>query len=468
MGKLAQILQSVKNIFFQNSSAVQQYNEIPRDSYNVLMKHPWARRKLLNVSLEQDMEGSHYHGILNTIANDCVGPCPIIIGQSDETIVNMDIEDKWLEFCQQNEIGNSIRLLRRSAARSGTCIGIPYMKQNVDPKEHGLGIRVLSTERLANPVGANIEDRIFEGIEYDENWDPIKIYLDTEESYSLLPNKDGSQEAFIWWKKKDECRLSGVPECSPALCILPSIKRYLDCLIRSAEFRSAIPMAIKLDPNIWGKEAAEAVGMPTTAFKYEPGMIPTLPPGTSLEGLSYTGSSNDDLAALDAMVGAAARCVNMPLNLATGNSSNHNMASSQVDFGPWKNAVKIDRQDFSPVSTTIIRMWMRMGALKEGYFKPITRKYIEQSGIRYALSYSSVFSHPDPLKISNSRMTDLISGVSTLVREYTEEGRNPRRELQREAELLGITYEELTKIILANRTPAALQVLKIESTPPNG
>jgi Phage portal protein, lambda family len=439
------------------------YNEIPRDQFRLLIKHPWARKLLMQTSIEQDLEGSHYHGMLNILSNDSVGPCPIIIGQSDLPAVNVNIEDAWIRFCQMNEIGNAIRLMRRAAARSGVAIAIPFKKEGKDKVQ--LGLRVIPTEKLANPPGANINDRIYEGIEYNKNYEPIKIYLDTGESYSTIPTKGKPPEALIWWKKKDECRIAGVPECSPALCILPSVKRYLDCLIRSAEFKSAIPMAIVLDPLVWGKEAAAQTGMPSGTFEYEPGMIPTLPPGAKLEGLPISNSAEDH-AALDAMIGCAARCINMPLNLATGNSSKHNMASSQVDFGPWKNFIMIDREDFCPVTHAVYNMWSQAGRLIPGYFSQITNKYIEE-GFSYALSYSSVFSHPDPLKISNSNMTDLISGTTTLVRIYTEQGKNPRRELEREALLLGITYEQLVACLLANRNPSALQVLKIESDSSN-
>jgi hypothetical protein len=188
-------------------------------------------------------------------------------------------------------------------------------------------------------------------------------------------------------------------------------------------------------------------------------MIPTLPPGTSLEGLSYSGTTSEDAEALDAMVGAAARCINMPVNLATGNSRKYNMASSQVDFGPWKSTINIDREDFAPVIHKMVTLWSKAGALIPKYFSATTNRFIAEEGINYSLSYSQVFSHPDPQKISNSTATDLQSGAKTLVRIYTERGQNPRREIQREADLLGISYKDMCEVLLAGRTPSAATVL---------
>lgn len=454
MRRLDAVLHWIKNSVRLSKKDPGQYNQLPKERFLKAIRHPWVRRKLMVVSMEQDEEGSHYHGILNTLANDCVGPSPLLIGGASDPDVNTNIEDRWVQFCQETGLGSAIRLLRRSAARTGIGIGIPHYKENTN-HEIKLGLRVITAEKLQNPMGAGAEDRIWDGIRYNLNWEPVEIFLDTGESYR-------TKDIILWWKNKFEDQICGIPECSPALCIFPSVKRYLDSIIRSAEFRSAIPMAIKLDPTVWGKEEAE--GMPTGKWEYEPGMIPTLPPGAVLEGLSYSGTAADDAEALDAMVGAAARCINMPINLATGNSRKYNMASSQVDFGPWKNTINIDREDYAPVIHQMIRLWSEAAKYTENYFSRRTLRFIEEEGLNYTLSYSPVFNHPDPQKISNSTATDLQTGALTLVRYYTERGRNPRREIQREADLLGIEYSDMCKILLLGRTSAASGLIQSEET----
>lgn len=446
------ILNTLRNLGIIKNRDIQPYNEVPRDRFLKAIRHPWVRRKLMYVSMEQDEEGSHYHGILNTLSNDCVGPSPLLIGGASDPDVNTNIEDKWVQFCQETGLGASIRLLRREAARTGVGIGIPFAMVNTE-HEVKLGLRVISADKLQNPVGKGALERVWEGIEYSENWEPIRIYLDTGEEYDV-------RDIILWWKNKYANMICGIPECSPALCIFPSVKRYLDSIIRSAEFRSAIPMAIKLDPTVWGKEDAE--GMPTGKWEYEPGMVPTLPPGATLEGLSYSGTTAEDAEALDAMVGAAARCINMPVNLATGNSRQYNMASSQVDFGPWKNTINIDREDFAPVVHRMVKLWFTAGALTKNYFQDKTLRFVKEEGLTYTLSYSQVFNHPDPQKISNSTATDLQTGATTLVRYYTERGRNPRREIQREADLLGIEYIDMCKILTLGRVSAASSLMQVE------
>jgi hypothetical protein len=442
--------------FFRNSPKKVPYNEIPRTEMNLLIRHPLARKILYQTSLELDIDGSHYHGMLNTLANHIVGPCPILVGQTDNSLVNSNIEDRWMQFCSDNEIGSEIRLARRAAARSGICIVLPIKKEVGNDVK--LGLKVIPSEKLHNPTLSDPTRRIFDGIEYNKNYEPIRIFLDTGEEYS-------TQDIILWWKKKDEQRLAGVPECSSSFCILPSVRRYLDSIIRSAEFRAAIPLAVSLDPLIWGKEAAANMDMPRGKFPFEPGTIPTLPPGTKLEGIPYSITSQETAENLRLMIGSSARSINMPVNLATGDSSLYNMASSQVDLGPWKENLTIERTDFMPVISRIIKLWLEGGMLVDGYFLPKTKDYISKRSLSYSVSFKSPFKHPDPQKVSNSLFTDLISGATTLTQYHTEEGRNFRRMLEREAQTLGRTYEEMVEIYLVNRSPQVLALIKnLETT----
>ena len=73
--------------------------------------------------------------------------------------------------------------------------------------------------------------------------------------------------------------------------------------------------------------------------------------------------------------------------------------------------------------------------------------------------YPDIHSHPDPLKRASARAMDLASGSTTLNRIYSQLGTNARRELVREAELLGITLDEYQKIIISSRSQRSIEVV---------
>jgi hypothetical protein len=149
------------------------------------------------------------------------------------------------------------------------------------------------------------------------------------------------------------------------------------------------------------------------------------------------------------MVAAGARCLNCPVNLALGDSSRSNMSAAQVDLQLWKTETEIDRFDFMPIYFRVFHRWFSQRNDYLSRDKPIAR-----------FASSVIFEHPDPVKNANSRAIDLISGAKTLHMIYSERSKNPQTELRKEAQLLGITEEELRKIIVANRTNKVLEVLE--------
>src|SRR5690606_37204791 len=146
-----------------------------------------------------------------------------------------------------------------------------------------------------------------------------------------------------------------------------------------------------------------------------------------------SGSSSADKASMiKTMASACALCVQMPGNLATGDSSNMNMATAQVDIQPWKNKVNIDRFDLEPILRRSFKQWWQRAQLTD--LIPAAARAQNQDFYPHIYAYDSLFQHPDPLKNATARLTDLKSGSTTLHRIYTEMGKNPKRELTAEAE----------------------------------
>src|SRR5690606_27098760 len=156
----------------------------------------------------------------------------------------------------------------------------------------------------------------------------------------------------------------------------------------------------QLDPEFYSPKDVES--LPTGSYKYQPGFVPTLPPGTKLVGVGTGHKAEDRTKLIHMIVAAAARCVNMPKNIALGDSSTSNMATAAMDIQPWINRVTIDRSDFEPVTRKIFRMWHDRGILLPNYLPVASRV-----GFTYDLNYTATFEHPDPAKRANSRAIDL-------------------------------------------------------------
>lgn len=411
--------------------------------YRSAIKNPYLRRHLVECSIVEDEENSYYNGILNTVAMHCVGTMPILLSDTQNEGADDSIELRWLAWGAHNEIGAALRQVRRDAALTGIGIGIPYTKNTaLDPVK--LCIRNVPSTQLSSPPGAGIEDRIINGVEYDENWDPKKIYM-IKDNTTLDHTSYDVKDILFFYKRG---KLMGTPECGPAFTMYPSINRFLKAVVRGEEYRESVPMAMEQDPSIYIPTDRTVL---TGKFEYEPGMIPTLPPGTKMVGLPAGATASDRVGVLKLMVAAAARCVNMPGNLALGDSSGHNMATAQVDIQPWKVFVETDRFDFQPQIVNLFWLWYKEAQLIENYLQYSARQFRPSNYIPF-WNYDVLFHHPDPGKMANARATDLKSGATTLTRVYAEQGKKAIRELRKDAKLYGMTVEDLLSILLRSRT----------------
>lgn len=445
-------LLTIAKQFFGLSNDKVTVNLPDRTRYNSLIKYPIFRQHLRKISIEEDDQNSYYTGMLNSISEHGCGSIPMLLGDHSNPNVNNAVEDAWYNWCVNNGIGTAIRQIRRAAARTGVGIGIPYIMNNsID--QIPLGIKPLSVMDLSTPYDMMNDAHTIDGITYDNNWDIEAIHV---KSGIFKTKTYESKDILIWYKKTREDQYIGMPECGPAFCLFPSVRRFMDAIVRSEELNQSIAMMVELDPLVYKVEDASVV--PSGKFEYEPGMIPTLPPGMKLVAHSAGPRSAERVQYIELVIGAAARCINMPKTLALGDSSGSNMSVASYDVQPWKNRVKIDRIDYEPVPRKIFAMWASLAELKENYLPAPVRSQL--SKLTFKFNYDYVFEHPDPNKNAAARMTDLITGSTTLYNIYSERGKNARREIEREATLLRIDPQDLIDSFIVGRSPAALTIIK--------
>jgi len=424
-------------------------DQIDRTCYsNSLLRQP-----LIAVSITEELENPLYAGILNTLSNHCVGTVPLPVAISGRDNLNDAVEDKWMEWAVHNKIGSALREFRRKAASTGLAVLFPFRQETTH--EIKLGFKVYGRNDLTSPSQTATDANIEDGVEFNRNNEVVAVWIkedgnDEPTRYSSIEDDTTTTPVIVWSRKRIVDRW---PECAPAFAIYPSIRRFMDNITKGEEMRTAIPMFLELDLAAY---PADKTYVPDGTFTYEPGMVPTLPPGTKMAAFNAASVASDRSQFINLMASVAARCIDCPMNLALGDSSNHNMSSSMTDLQPWKYAVDIDRHDFEIVVRLVFNMWYTRAQLVPAYL-PISSFSYPQLPVLF--NYTVLFNHPDPVKCSSSRAQDLVSGASTLTRIYADQGRNARRELRKEARMLGITVQKLYELILTSRSKVAFQVL---------
>ena len=428
------------------------YDVLPPREMRAAMTLPWVRETMIRFSKDEYERNPYYASVINKVAEQVIGPCPTMIGIGERAEDNDLIEDSHLLWCQQNRIGKSLREFRKQAALTGIGLMLPVKIKTDYPVK--IGLKVYGGDVLVNPPGVSLDDRIVDGIEYNDDWEPVKFYF-RDENFGRDPKEYSVDEVIYWSRGYESGCLRPIPECVSAFQIYPYIRRYLQAAIEGEEFRTSFPMALELDKTLYSKNTNMMLNK-LEKFSYQPRSVPTLPVGTELKGLPAGANSQDVYKMLRAFGGAAALSIDMPVNLAIGDSSNSNMATAQVDTQPWKNRVNTDRFDLEPELRRSTKVWYTGARNVRGLTPAVSREdpvYRDYYPHKYV--YAPLFQHPDPQKNAKSRELDLTSGVGTLNQIYSELGKNARRELQADATLMGITYEDLMERILEARASLA-------------
>ena len=445
------------------------YDTLPPEIINKAVQLPHIREAMVQFSLEEYERNPHYQHVVDTATTHTIGPHPSIICDSKklEERHNDLAEDEYVKWLSDNQVARTYREIIRQSILTGVAIGIPYDNYNTENMVT-TAYNVYGGNCFKSPYDATHQDRIYNGIEYDKNWQPAKFHLlKAQDQYTPHLGRYDTEEydvsEVLWYGTNYKNGIFWpIPSCLSAFTIYPFLRRYLQAAIEGAEFQASMPMAITLDPKVYSAYAKDVKdSKPVGQYKYEPRMVPTLKPGMSLEGMPYSVPARDQERVMQMFGTTCGLSLSMPRILTLCDSSNSNMASAQVDIQPWSNKIHTDRFDFEPTLRKSFRDWYSLWIRQDSTPRVFMRQHLTYLPHKYV--YPDLFQHPDPNKRAAARAADLISGSDTLNRQYSRRGLNFRREIAREAEVLGISPESLIEMILAQRSTQALQILQHNS-----
>jgi capsid protein len=138
-----------------------------------------------------------------------------------------------------------------------------------------------------------------------------------------------------------------------------------------------------------------------------------------------------------------ARCLNMPFNVAAGNSSGYNYASGRLDHQTYFKSIRVEQAQMDAVVLDrVFAAWLKEAVLIEG----LLPQSLRQGGTDDApLPDHQWFwdgqEHVDPAKEATAQATRLASHTTTLASEYAKQGRDWETELRQRAKELELMQE---------------------------
>lgn len=402
---------------------------------------PEVRRVLRNRSRYEIANNSYARGISLTLANDCVGTGPRLQLLTTDAAANRLVETEFMNWAECVGLADKLRTMRLSRVADGEAFAMLVNNPRIDATVQ-LDIRLIEAEQVTSPTLLLDQSQYIDGIQYDEIGNPV--------SYDVLKEHPGDQctagaidhdtvpaSSIVHYFRCDRPgQIRGIPDITPALPLFAQLRRFTLAVLAAAETAADFAGILYTDAPAGGEaDAAE----PFEAIELEKRALLTMPGGWRMEQMRSEQPSTTYGEFKKELLNEIARCLNMPANVARGDSSGYNYASGRLDHQTYYKAIRVDQSQIARVVLDrIFLAWFQEAVLIEGYL-PESLRTID-TDLTHQWFWDG-HEHVDPAKEANAQKTRLENHTTTLAHEYARQGRDWEAELRQRAKELALMKE---------------------------
>ena len=407
------------------------------DGYSPVAALSDAVRKTLRERCRYEIANNSYaKGIVSTLANDLVGTGARLQLTIDDREVSSRLEAAWDAWSNEVRLAEKMRLLRTGRAESGEVFAILARNEALKGPIK-LDLRLVESEQVAS-------------IEYDDFGNPRRYFVlkehpgNTGQSASTGAAAMAALESHGRWidaasvihyyRAERPGQVRGIPDIVPALYLFGQLRRYTMAVIECAETAANYAGVLYTDSPASG-ESDDVDPMDT--IEVERNSFLTMPAGWKLAQLKAEQPTTTYEMFKNEILNEVARCLNMPFNVAAGNSSKYNYASGRLDHQVYHKSLRIEQQVMADtVLDRVFVAWMAEAILISGLVPPALRG----SAFPHEWMWDG-HEHVDPLKEANAQAKRLENGTTTLASEYAKQGKDWETELRQRAREIALMEE---------------------------
>lgn len=373
---------------------------------------PAVRQTLRNRSRYEVENNAYAKGVVLTLVGDMVGTGPRLqLGQG-----MTEIEDDFAAWAEEIALDQKLRAMRYAKTVDGEAFALIV----ADPKLSTVKFNLvpIDAERVTAGFTASGTLAGTDGIELDAVGRPTYYRVLRDGDLTGTPARVAAANVIHWYRRDRPEQHRGIPELTASLPLFAQLRRYTLAVIASAETAADYAAVIYTDSPAGG-EAYSAT--PFETLSLESRMATTLPDGWKLGQIKPEQPVTNYPQFKREILGEIGRALQMPVNIVTGDSSQHNYASGRLDHQVYHKQITIEqRLCEEAVLTPLFRLWAKEYAL-------VTNTKIPETN---PIFYWDGFEHVDPVKEANAQRTRLGSLTSTLAAEYARSGKDWEVELR--------------------------------------
>lgn len=392
-------------------------------------------RRTLRVRARYEIQNNSYaRGIVLTLANDSVGTGPRLQMLTGDGTLNNTIEAAFLTWAKEINLAAKLRTVRMARCQDGEAFILMANNPNLKHENVKLDLQLIEADRVTEDNYRSDYNRI-DGITFDRFGNPTSYRVLNHHpggEYSLT-GEDASEisaEYMIHVFRIDRPgQHRGIPEITPALPLFAQLRRFTLAVLSAAEAAADFAGILYTDAPADGEAEATT---PLDSIQLERNMLLTMPGGWKMGQLDPKQPCSTYAEFKHEILNEIARCLNMPFNIAAGNSSGYNYASGRLDHQTYYKSIKVD-QEFTAcvVLDRILDLWLREYTLANG----ITLESFEHTWFWDGME------HVDPMKEAKAQQTKLETNTTTLAYEYGRQGKDWEVELRQRARELELIKE---------------------------
>ena len=403
-----------------------------------------VRRVLRSRARYEIANNSYAKGIVLTLANYVVGTGPRLQMLTDDPEANRLIEKEFSLWAKAIGLAHKLRTMRIAQCEAGEVFGLLATNPRVAAPVQ-LDLRLIEADRVCAPTLTALRGpETVDGVLFDEFGNPV--------AYTVLRRHPGDAaslrgsgldfdvlpiESIIHlFRAERPGQNRGVPEVTSSLSLFAMLRRYTLAVLGSAE-QAALPSGVIYTDAPADAEAAQVEPMDTVDM--DRGTWLTMPYGWKVGQLKAEQPTTVYSDFKHEVINEIARCLNMPFNIAAGNSSGYNYASGRLDHQAFFKAIRIDQAYLADVVLDrVLNAWLNEAVLIEGYLPQSARTL--DANLAHQWFWDGL-EHVDPQKEATAQATRLTSHTTTLAAEFAKAGLDWESELRQRAREVALMRE---------------------------
>jgi capsid protein len=304
---------------------------------------PGIRRTLRNRARYETANNAYAKGIVLTLANDVVGTGPRLQLLADDDQANDRIEAEFGRWAKAVGLPEKLRTMRAARATDGEAFAVLVSNPKL-PTPVKLDLRLVEADQVTTPDLSFLDIHSIDGIVFDASGNPIEFHVlkahpgDTRSGFLGIEYDHVPAESVIHYFRVDRPGQSrGIPDITPALPLFAQLRRFTLAVLGAAETAADFAGILYTDTPANGE--AESVE-PMDTIELEARSLLTMPGGWKMAQMQAEHPSTTYAEFKHEILNEIARCLNMPFNVAAGNSSGYNYASGRLDHQVYSKSIR--------------------------------------------------------------------------------------------------------------------------------